>query len=286
MPRQVLIRAALVLLVGLAPCGLSKAAELPTRLRRPAALVTADKDATLYVANRASGSISTIDITSGEVVAEIDVGRSLVDLVISPDERFLLAVDEAADELIVLAREADGLRVASRLGVAAAPQSVRLSSDGRRCFVASQWGRAVTVVDFANSELPKTVATIALPFNARSQCLVAEGERLVVADACGGSLAAIDVETLQVVLVRELIGHNIRGLALSSDGRTLLVTHQVLNSHTETLQRNVFWGAVITNVVRALPIETVTSAATEPLPVAGTQTIGGLGQARAIRPAS
>ena len=63
-----------------------------------------------------------------------------------------------------------------------------------------------------------------------------------MADACGGSLAVIDVETLQVVSVRELIGHNIRGLALSSDGRTLLVTHQVLNSHTETLQRNVFWA--------------------------------------------
>ena len=110
-------------------------------------------------------------------MAEIDVGRSLVDLVISPDERFLLAVDEAADELIVLAREADGLRVASRLGVAAAPQSVRLSSDGRRCFVASQWGRAVTVVDLTNSDQPKTAATIVLPFNARSQCLVAEGER-------------------------------------------------------------------------------------------------------------
>ncbi len=55
------------------------------------------------------------------------------------------------------------------------------------------------------------------------------------------------------------------------------MAHQVLNSHTETLQRNVFWGAVITNVVRALPIEAVASAATDPLPVAGTQTIGGLG---------
>src|SRR6185312_15052039 len=113
---------------------------------------------------------------------------------------------------------------------------------------------------------PQSLATIDLPFNARCQCLVADDARLVVADACGGSLAVIDVEALRVVSVREMIGHNIRGLVLSSDGRALLVAHQVLNSHTETLQRNVFWGAVITNVVRMLPMELFTTDANVPLP--------------------
>lgn len=267
----------LVSLAGLAACGARAAADLATHLRRPTALVTAEDDTILYVANRASGSIATIDVAAGEVVAETDVGRSLVDLAISPDEQFLLALDEAAGELLVLTREADGPQVASRVAVAAAPQSVRLSPDGRRAFVASHWGRAVTVVDLADFAHPKTVAAISLPFNARCQCLVDDGGRLVVADACGGSLAVIDVASLRIVSVREMVGHNIRGLALSSDGRTLLVAHQILNSHTETLQRNVFWGAVLTNVVRAVPIDAVTTAATEPLPVAGTQTIGGLG---------
>ncbi len=91
---------------------------------------------------------------------------------------------------------------------------MRLSHDGRRSFVASHWGRAVTVVDLGDPAQPKTVTTIPLPFNARCQCLVADGARLVVADACGGSLAVIDVESLRMVSVRDLIGHNIRGLAL------------------------------------------------------------------------
>ena len=51
----------------------------------------------------------------------------------------------------------------------------------------------VTVIDLTDHTHPHTVATIALPFNARCQCLVADDSRLVVADACGGSLAVIDV---------------------------------------------------------------------------------------------
>ncbi len=111
---QDILRGAFVLPAGLSAHGTSNGAELPTRLRRPLALVAAADDSLLYVANRASGSISTIDLASGEVVAETDVGKSLVDLAISPDGRYLLALDEAADELVVLARESDGLRIAAR----------------------------------------------------------------------------------------------------------------------------------------------------------------------------
>jgi DNA-binding beta-propeller fold protein YncE len=250
-------------------------------------MALAENDARLYTANRASGSITTIDLAAGIAIEEIDIGRTLADLALTPDGRYLLAVDESSDSLIVLARAEDSLHVVSRTPIAQAPVSVRVSADCRSCFVASLWGRAVSVIDLQplrDGTEPRTDdaalpvrQVISLPFSPRLMTLVAADTRLVVADAFGGSLAVIDAQTGQVISVRELFGHNIRGMTMSSDGGQLLLVHQILNSSVDTSQRNVFWGAVMTNVLRTLPKELLTTDVHLPLPPGGTQTIGGLG---------
>jgi len=231
----------------------------------------------LFVANRSSGSISVIDVTQGAVVAEVDVGKGITDLALSSDGGWLFAADEQTHELIVMRCAADAPEVTTRLQLPGEPQDVCLSADGRLCFVTLKWDRALAVIDVTTPDEAVVIKTIPLPFSPQLQCLVADGARLVVADAFGGSMAVIDVATLTVVSTRDLIGHNIRGLTLTADGRNLLVAHQILNSHTETVQRNVFWGAVLTNVVRAIPVELFAAQINEPLPAAGTQTIGSLG---------
>ncbi|MBI2826285.1 MAG: hypothetical protein HYX69_16510 [Planctomycetia bacterium] len=257
-------------------------------MRRPVALALADDDARLYVANRASGSISVIDTTAGCTVDETDVGRAVADLAITPDGRYLLAIDEAADELIAIERRPDGLRVAARRTVAKTPVSVCVSSDGTRCFVASLWGQSLTAIDASPANTSDTgrlrlrsAKTIHLPFAPRLQCLVDDGARLVVADAFAGRLAVFDTRSLALVAMRELAaGHNIRGLAVTPDGKQLLIAHQVLNSHTETSQGNVWWGAVMTNVVRAVSIEDVIAPGSGEGPLLGTtQNLGNPGDA-------
>ncbi len=250
---------------------------LVPRIRHPSALVLTNNDTRLLVANSAGGSISVVDVEQGTVVAEVDVGQRLADLVLSPDGQMLVSVDDEARELIVMRHAAEIPEVTARLRLPGAPHSVRFSADGRLCFVAMKWERALAVVDVTAPASPTVIKTVRLSFSPLLQCLVADGTRLVVADAFGGVLATIDVKTLEVIATREIVGHNMRGVALSHDGRNILVAHQVLNSHTETVQRNVFWGAVITNVVRTIPVELFTSQVGEPLPVTGTQTIGGLG---------
>src|SRR5437773_1595132 len=76
-----------------------------TALRRPVALALADGGAWLFVANHRSGSIRVIDTSLLRTLAEAHVGRGLADLAVSPSGRHLLAVDERASELIVLARQ-------------------------------------------------------------------------------------------------------------------------------------------------------------------------------------
>src|SRR5690349_1086511 len=108
-----------------------------TRLRRPAALAWAGTRPYLLVANQRSGSISAIDTTTLKVVTEVDVGRSISDLAAIGDGEHLLALDEKANELLLISSQGAQLTVAQRLPVSAAPMRVRVSSDGTHAYVAS-----------------------------------------------------------------------------------------------------------------------------------------------------
>ena len=76
---------------------------LARQIRQPVALVVVNGGKTLLVANRRSGSISVIDTASRRVVAEQNVGRGLAGLAVLPDGSHLLAVDQAANDLLLLA---------------------------------------------------------------------------------------------------------------------------------------------------------------------------------------
>jgi YVTN family beta-propeller protein len=225
------------------------------RLRRPVALVPAADGKRLFVANRA-GSVSVLDTAKRQVIAEIDAGRRLADLAAAPDGR-LLAVDEAAGELLVLESKGESLTVAHRLRVGESPVSVRAAGDGSRALVACLWPRMAVVVDIPQGKAPRLGKTIALPFAPRLQLPLPGGDAVVVADAFGGRLAVVDARRGAVESVRALPGHNLRGLALSGDGKELLIAQQVLFEQIPTKPDEIRWGNVITNGLRSIPLADV-----------------------------
>jgi YVTN family beta-propeller protein len=225
------------------------------RLRRPVALVPAGDGKRLFVANRA-GSVSVLDTAKRQVVAEIDAGCRLADLAATPDGR-LLAVDEAAGELIVLEAKGEAPAVVHRLRVGESPVSVRPVGDGSRALAACLWPRKAVVVDIAQGKAPRLDQTIALPFAPRLQLPLPGGNEVAIADAFGGRLAVVDAARGTVVSVRSLPGHNLRGLALSSDGKELLIAQQVLFEQIPTKPDEVRWGNVITNGLRSVSLADV-----------------------------
>jgi YVTN family beta-propeller protein len=227
-----------------------------TELRRPVALALAEGDRWLFTANQRSGSITAIDTTTRQPVAEAHVGRRLADLAVTPEGR-LLAVDEAADELILLSRKGPDLEVAQRLKVSATPVSVRVAPDGRSCTVASLWSRRLTLVDLDGDRKLAAVKSVELPFAPRHQLPLPGGNKLVVADSFGGRLAAVDLGRGAVESVRTLPGHNIRGVALRGDGSRLLLAHQVLNPQATTSFDDIHWGNLLTNNLRSLAVKDV-----------------------------
>lgn len=227
----------------------------PARLRRPSALVLADEGRRLFVANRSAGTVSVIDVERGQVISETTVGRRLADLIDRGDGR-LLAVDEAAGELIVLERDKDSLAVSACLRVGDAAVSVCRLSDSRAA-VACSWPRQLILVEFSSATKPRIGKKIALPFAPRKQLPLPGGAKTLVADAFGGRLAVVDAQRGIVESVRSVPGHNIRGLALSGDGKQLLLTQQVLAEDTPTRADDIRWGNVISNGVRSLSLDDV-----------------------------
>jgi cytochrome c peroxidase len=155
-----------------------------------------------------------------------------------------------------------------------------VSSDGKRCYVASLWSRRLTAVDVAlpmgdAGPVRMTVRkTLDLPFAPRLQLLAQSsrlaprdgpisrsematlrGGKLLVADSFGGQLAIIDLERFSLDGVRQLPAHNIRGLALSPDGKKVLIAHQILNDLAETTHNDVHWGVLLSNVVRWVALD-------------------------------
>jgi YVTN family beta-propeller protein len=226
---------------------------LRPQLRRPAALAESSDGKWLYVANRRSGSVSAIDVAGRKAVAEFNVGGTLADLTAVEDH--LLAVDESRHALILLHVDGAAIATAARLKVSPFPVEAIVSRDGRRAYVSSLWSRRLTEVSIAPDEQTLTATRMLdLPFAPRRLLLTADESHLLVADAFGGKLGIVDPAGLQLLGVREIPAHNIRGLSVTRDGRMLAIAHQMLNDLAHTVRNDIHWGMLLSNDLRWLPL--------------------------------
>jgi YVTN family beta-propeller protein len=251
------------------------------RLRRPIALQLSADESVLYTANRASGTLSAIDLAHRRVIAELAVGRLLADLKKLPYASGLLVLDEGAHELVLVAGEKGDVQIQQRLSVAPYPVSIAVSRDGRWCVVASLWSHRLSLVHLAkgDGQPARIAAQLDLPFAPRCQLLVNDDRRLIVADAFGGQFAIVDPERLSLLHVRSMPAHNIRGLCLSSDGKHLIIAQQLLNSLAHTVRNDVHWGLVVSNDLRVLQLDNMLAADANLFENARMQPLGRAGDA-------
>lgn len=239
------------------------------RFRQPVALAIVDGGKTMLAANARSGSLSIVDAGNRRVVAESDIGRGLSDLAALPDGRHLLAVDRTAGELLLVEYRDRAARVVGRVAVAPDPVRVVAIDGGSMAVVASTWSRRLTFVRLKprapeGAELELTIAgSLDLLFSPCEMAAFDGGAPVVVADAFGGRLAVVDPHRRALESVRTLPAHNIRGMAFSPDGRTLLLAHQVLSRLARTTFDDVHWGQLIRNHLRVLRVESLLKPGTD-----------------------
>lgn len=248
-----------VVVVLIAAVGQAMGAETVTTansLMRPVALVFDDANSRLLVANSRSGTVSIIDAEALEVVDEQPICARIADFVALPSGKAWLALDSEANRLL-LVNERDGrFHVAADVALPQSPARVVVNDNGSLACVSCVWPHSVTLVAVSADESQlEARKTVGLSFPPREVLLFDDDRRLLAAGAFRGELAVVNLELQWVESVREIRGHNIRGLALSSDASNVYVTHQQLHRLAQADFDDVHWGNLLTNGMRVIPVE-------------------------------
>ncbi|MBM4068819.1 MAG: hypothetical protein FJ271_07720 [Planctomycetes bacterium] len=216
------------------------------RLRRPIRLSLTDDGDTLLAANRDGGSISIIDTHKLALIGELRVGGKISDMVASGD----LVLATTPGQLVVSKYQRHSLRELRRVKIGLYPMSVQVSPDGGVATVADLWSRRLAIIDLARG----AGTTVDLPFAPRGQLFIPAAGKVIVADAFSGKLAVVNVAARKLESVRDLGGHNIRGLARDRSGKSLWLSHQRLNRFGHTVAGEIQNSNVLINHVRKLPL--------------------------------
>ena len=247
------------------------------KLRRPVAIVAQDKS--IVVANRRSGTLSTVDAETLRMTDEHVVAERIADMVPVPNRPAVLVADDVRAQLIRVSFE-DGNTTQET--VAPLPHSasrMTVSTGRRELFVSGRWSRCVAIFKFSDQfEHASEVARIAMPFAPRDMLLLDEDRTLLVTDAFSGRIAIVDVPKRRITGTHQLPGHNIRGMATSPNGKRLYVAQQKFDPLARADYEDLHWGALVTNAVRVVDLGELGDS-DEPVIKGWLDEFGGIGNA-------
>jgi len=261
---MVMIRRELLLVViAWLSCGALSATEPKglEHVRFPRDLAVGPEDAWIVTANEQAGSLSLVDLASGQVVDELALTaggrpRSVAlreDADETAESRHLLAVCERFAHRVTFVR-CDGHELVSvgSVEVGRLPTSARFVDAGRVLLVACAAPGEVWEIDVASRAVRRRIPAIE---GCRSVELVVRenerGERREILALSGRSgVAVIDRHTGRPLIEDELAG----GLAMNLgeivvSGDRVFVSHQVATPNVEVEAEAVNWGLVISNRV-------------------------------------
>ncbi|MFP6667562.1 MAG: cytochrome c peroxidase [Pirellulales bacterium] len=226
---------------------------LAEHLRRPVALIVANES--LQIGNRRSGTITVVELADSRIVAEHAVAERIADMAKLNSSGEILVVDDAKRRLLKVSLAGQGALVRPIAELPVDPSKVCVATDRREVYLTAKWPRRVMAVTFDKQyERAEHFKSMHLPFAPQELLLLDNNKTLLIADAFGGQIAIVDVERWKLGGVRELEAHNIRGLAVTADGKRLHVAHQQM-IHTLADYEELHWGRMVKNVVQVLDVD-------------------------------
>jgi len=145
--------------------------------------------------------------------------RSPVDLVLIPDGKHFITVNQTSDT-ISLVRLVDG-KVLSEVGCGRRPTNLALTPDGKSVIVSASY--AGEVVAFAiDADKLNRQKSVSLGFEPRGMAVTSDGKRVFVALSTGGCIVELSFPELKEIR-RIDVGRWPREIALSPDGSKLAV---------------------------------------------------------------
>lgn len=284
---------------------LPKALDLKEKstMRRPEAIISVNSS--LLVANRESGTISTLKLKDGKfgTVNESKAGDELTDLRKVGD--LIVATDFRANQIIGLQLSNDETKlevlwrketcvspvklIPNTLNSANDTEASAKEGNNNSLMTATLglWARQIEIQEFnttnlASNTAPKSLRTIALDFNPGHACWI-DDQTLLVAAAFGDQLATVNVEDGSIKNRRWFLGHRTGGISMADDGSSVLISQQRLSSVARSTRNDVHWGIMINNLLRRIPTDEFerADAPLKSLARAEKETVGQAGNGKA-----
>lgn len=146
--------------------------------------------------------------------------RSPVDLVLTPDEQYLITANQTSSSLSLIDVAAG--RVITEMPCGEHPTALALLPDGKRLLVSCAYAGTVEAFDVSPRGLTK-VAAVDVGFYPYGLAVTADGRKAYVAQSDAAAVVELDLTTWKVGRSIE-VGRWPRQMALSADGRTLAVS--------------------------------------------------------------
>ena len=147
------------------------------------------------------------------------VDRSPVDVVLTSDERWLIAVNQTSSTVSLI--DANAGRVVDEIACGQHPSSLALSPDDRRLYVTGTYSGTLDAFELADGKL-RPAGSVKVGFEPVGVAVSPDGRNAYVAQQAAAAVAVVDVEKLSVE-GRIEVGRWPRYLALTPDGSRLAV---------------------------------------------------------------
>ena len=255
---------ALLVLVAIFPLSAAESLMSTAAHRRPVALEIHVPSNQLFVLNQRAATVSILDMEQQMVTGEIAVGGAPSDME-RIDKSDLIAIANQANHVISLFTVSQNHLVhVHDIPCCHYPVQLRYDPESSLMYVAGLWSRQLSVakIDRDAPEKSKLLQILDLPYAPRKMATLADHDKMIVADAYGGTLGIFDIENaaqgqVKLLGLRTFPGHNVRGLEISAKGEMLLIAHQMLNELAHTVRNDVHWGLLMSNDLRWLRLENV-----------------------------
>lgn len=253
---------ACVAVVAVTACYLVGAPAAGSKYLSPVVLVADQAGKTLYVAEATAKQVAVLDVAGGKVTKNLAIPAAATGLALSPDGKRLYVTCGVADGSVAVI-DLPGGKVSATLPAGHSPTSPVVSPNGKTLYVCNRFKNNVLVIDLGTK---KEVAQIAVNRQPVAAAITPDGKSLVVAnhlpavpsdaDHVSGTVSIIDTATRKVVASITLPNGStdLRGVAVSPDGKYAAVTHILgrFNLPTTQLER----GWMNTNALSIIDVST------------------------------
>lgn len=183
--------------------------------RSPVDVVLGPAGKWLVTVNQTSHTASLVDLTSRQVVDEIELGRHPITAIRDRAGRVLISCRDSGT-IHILEVEANKLRSVQTLTTGFHPHGMALSPDESLLYVALEASDQVAVIDMAKQEVIAKIATGRWP---RYVALSADGKRLAVGASGDRGVSVIDCKKREQAFHETFAGLNVGHLAIGDDGK-------------------------------------------------------------------